>query len=539
MLPDILEFVQLNRSIVFSFFRRFQALNKQLILGSDLWDEFCNYCNENTEYEELRNSALAKMLKKTQEAAFSDPWLYLDVRPRVAKWFFVRCHIESMMFEEVTISEFLYFKERLVSGGTEGQPILEIDFTPFERDFPKMHQVRSIGHGVEFLNRTFSNLLGDGLSNGDELLFSFLKVHGYEGQSFMINNLIRDEKQLRTALSRSIDLLDKQPENNEWSDLETEIRSLGFEPGWGRTVKDIKTTMSLLANLLEAPDYQNLEGFLSRIPMIFNITVLSPHGFFGQDNVLGLPDTGGQVVYILDQVRALEREMIRRVHDQGLDIKPQILILTRLIPEAGGTNCDQPLEHVTGTDNTYILRIPFRNRDGSILRNWISRFKIWPYLETFAKEAEKEVVARLKRKPDLIIGNYSDGNLVAYLMAQNLEVTHCTIAHALEKTKYLYSSLYWQDMERQYHFSCQFTADLISMNSADFIITSTYQEIAGSSDVVGQYESYTSFTMPGLQRIIQGIDVFNPKFNIVSPGADDSNLFFLRQRVSSAYHTAW
>lgn len=30
------------------------------------------------------------------------------------------------------------------------------------------------------------------------------------------------------------------------------------------------------------------------------MVILSPHGFFGQSNVLGLPDTGGQVVYILD-----------------------------------------------------------------------------------------------------------------------------------------------------------------------------------------------------------------------------------------------
>ncbi len=37
--------------------------------------------------------------------------------------------------------------------------------------------------------------------------------------------------------------------------------------------------------------------------MIFSVVVLSPHGYFGQANVLGMPDTGGQVVYILDQVR--------------------------------------------------------------------------------------------------------------------------------------------------------------------------------------------------------------------------------------------
>jgi sucrose synthase len=254
--------------------------------------------------------------------------------------------------------------------------------------------------------------------------------------------------------------------------------------------------------------------------MIFNIVILSPHGYFGQENVLGLPDTGGQVVYILDQVRALEKEMRSRIYEQGLDIEPQIIILTRLLPEAGNTTCNQPEEKVNGTNNVKIVRIPFRSKDGAVIPQWISRFGIWPYLERFSMEAEREVMARLGRRPDLIIGNYSDGNLVATLMAMRLGVTQCTIAHALEKTKYLYSALYWQEMEEQYHFSCQFTADLIAMNAADFIITSTYQEIAGSDNMVGQYESYSAFTMPGLQRVVSGINVFDPKFNIVSPGAD-------------------
>ena len=73
--------------------------------------------------------------------------------------------------------------------------------------------------------------------------------------------------------------------------------------------------------------------------------------------------------------------------------------------------------------------------------------------------------------------------------------------------------------------ACQFTADLIAMNTADFIITSTYQEIAGTRNSLGQYESYASFTMPGLYRVLQGIDVYDPKFNIVSPGADPDVYF--------------
>ena len=37
------------------------------------------------------------------------------------------------------------------------------------------------------------------------------------------------------------------------------------------------------------------QNFLGRLPIGFNVVILSPHGFFGQANVLGKPDTGGQV----------------------------------------------------------------------------------------------------------------------------------------------------------------------------------------------------------------------------------------------------
>ena len=149
--------------------------------------------------------------------------------------------------------------------------------------------------------------------------------------------------------------------------------------------------------------------------------------------------------------------------------------------------------------------MPFRT-ENSILRKWISRFDVWPYLETFAEDVSNEIAAELQGVPDLIIGNYSDGNLVASLLSYKLGITQCNIAHALEKTKYPESDIYWRKFEDKYHFSSQFTADLIAMNNADSIITSTYQEIAGSKNHVGQYESHTAFTLLGLHRVVHGID---------------------------------
>lgn len=157
------------------------------------------------------------------------------------------------------------------------------------------------------------------------------------------------------------------------------FQELGFEKGWGNTAARVLQNIRLLLDLLQAPDPDVLEKFLARIPMVFTVCIVSPHGYFGQAGVLGMPDTGGQVytslthwdhyrifasgwnysfriicncylwvaggngcsvylfnlyafwlfqvVYILDQVRALESQMLENLRLQGLDFKPQIVIV--------------------------------------------------------------------------------------------------------------------------------------------------------------------------------------------------------------------
>jgi sucrose synthase len=518
-------YMQQERSLAHRVWHHLQAMNRAFLLRSDVLDAFEELCAQ-PDGDSLRNSPLEKLLGRAQEAAVDAAWIYLALRVRVGHWEYVRVHLDTMSLERISVSVFLHFKEKLIKGSEDPWNWeLEIDLEPFSREFPKMHEARSIGRGVEFLNRRLSSRLFEGLGKGDKLLLDFLRVHSYREQQLMLNEAVKDVKGLRRTLRAADDYLAGVKPAADWGEVCSELRAMGFEPGWGRDAARMRETMQLLLDILEAPSPDNLEKFLARIPMIFSITILSPHGWFGQSDVLGRPDTGGQVVYILDQVRALEQEMHHRLEQQGLDIEPQILVVTRLIPEAEGTSCDQRIEPITGTRNARILRVPFMSASGEVLPHWISRFEIWPYLERFSLDAELEMLAELGGRPDLIIGNYSDGNLVASIMSQRLGVTQCNIAHALEKTKYLYSDLYWKDNEEQYHFSCQLTADLIAMNKADFIITSTYQEIAGTEDSVGQYEAHGAYTMPDLYRVVHGIDVFDPKFNIVSPGADPEIYF--------------
>ncbi|XP_010535796.1 PREDICTED: sucrose synthase 4 [Tarenaya hassleriana] len=510
-----------QRNEVLSLLSRVEAKGKGILQHHQIIAEFEALPEETR--KKLEGSAFFEILRSSQEAIVLPPWVALAIRPRPGVWEYIRVNLHALVVEELLVSEYLHLKEELVNGSVNGSFPLELDFEPFNASFPRPTLSKYIGDGVEFLNRHLSAKLFHDKESLHPLL-QFLRVHCRKGKNLMLNDRIQNLKTLQHVLRKAEEYLTNLAPETLYSDFEHKFQEIGLERGWGDTAERVLEMIRLLLDLLEAPDPCTLENFLGKIPMVFNVVILTPHGYFAQDNVLGYPDTGGQVVYILDQVRALETEMLQRIKQQGLNITPKILIITRLLPDAVGTTCGQRIEKVYGTEYSDILRVPFRTEKG-IVRQWISRFEVWPYLETYTEDVALEISKELQGKPDLIIGNYSDGNLVASLLAHKLGVTQCTIAHALEKTKYPDSDIYWKNLDEKYHFSCQFTADLYAMNHTDFIITSTFQEIAGSKDTVGQYESHTAFTLPGLYRVVHGINVFDPKFNIVSPGADMSIYF--------------
>ena len=536
MIEHLQDWSTTHRDALYAFLHRCFAQQRPLLLQSDLCAAFTALCADYP--EDLDATPLREAVRHFQEAVLRPPVACFALRESAARWRYLRLHQELLTPEEISVSEFLAFKELLARPEADDEGVLEVDFAPFNREFPRLRETRSIGQGVMFLNRQLASGLFNQPSQGEAKLLRFLRLHCMDGRQLMLSSQFGDVTALRAGLRAAMRYLEELPAETPWAELAPRLNKLGFEPGWGKDAGHALDTMSLLVDILEAPSPASLEAFLARIPMISRLLILSPHGYFGQENVLGLPDTGGQVVYILDQVRALEREMRDRLAAQGIDVAPRIMVFTRLIPEAGDTTCNQPLEKIHGCDNGWIARVPFRKASGEILRQWISRFEIWPYLERYAHDVEREALAQLGGNPDLVIGNYSDGNLVASLISRRLGITQCNIAHALEQTKYLHSALYWRDNEAQYHFQCQYTADLIAMNSADFIITSTYQEIAGTAESIGQYESYKSYTLPGLYRVTQGVDLFDPKFNIVSPGADP-DIYFSHLETERRLRSLW
>lgn len=511
------------------FFSQLRRRERRYLLRNDIERAFEEYCQQEDKSDAFQHSSyLSKLIYYTQELIVDGESVCAIVRPKIADAESFRIH-EDLTYEAMSVQDLLDTRDRFVNHyrPQEGD-VFEIDLKPFYDYSPTIRDPKNIGKGVQFLNRYLSSKLFQAPREWQQTLFQFLSLHSYNGLKLMINPRISSWEQLSERVKQAIDFTNQRPDDDPYENFRFDLQNMGFEPGWGNTATRVRDTLNILDELIDSPSDSVLDAFLSRIPMIFRIVLVSVHGWFGQEGVLGRPDTGGQVVYVLDQARSLETQLQAELQAAGLDVlgvHPKVIVLTRLIPNAEGTRCNERLEKIWGTDDAWILRVPFREFNPKLTQNWISRFEIWPYLETFSLDAEKELLAEFKGSPDLIVGNYSDGNIVAFLLSRRLKVTQFNVAHALEKSKYLFSNLYWQELEEQYHFSIQFTADLIAMNAANCIISSTYQEIVGRPDSVGQYESYHCFSMPDLYHVVSGIELYSPKFNVVPPGVNESVYF--------------
>ncbi len=527
LIQDVLDSDE--RSDLRQFARQLRNSEPRYLLRNDIITAFSEYCASHNKPEYFyQSSHLGQLVYYTQEIIKEDETLYLIIRPKIASQEVFRV-LEDLTVEPVSVQELLDLRDRLVNRHhpTEGD-LLELDFRPFYDYTPTIRDPKNIGKGVRFLNRFLSSKLFQDPREWLESLYNFLSLHQFHGTQLLINGRIKNQQQLSDQVKRALAFVSDRPEQEPYEEFRYKLQEMGFEAGWGNTAYRVRETLEILDELIDSPADEGLERFISRIPMIFRIVLVSIHGWFGQEGVLGRPDTGGQVVYVLDQARSLEKQLqedIKLAGLEGLGVEPKVIILSRLIANSDGTRCNERLEKVHGTDNAWILRVPFREFNPKMTQDWISRFEIWPYLETYAIDAEKELLAEFQGRPDFIVGNYTDGNLVAFLLARRMNVTQCNVAHALEKSKYLFSNLYWQDLEEKYHFSLQFTADLIAMNAANFVISSTYQEIVGTPDSIGQYESYKCFTMPELYHVVDGIELFSPKFNVVPPGVNETVYF--------------
>ncbi|MCY7322031.1 MAG: sucrose synthase, partial [Phormidesmis sp. CAN_BIN36] len=269
-----------------------RASDKRYLLRNEILHAFGEYCRDYEKPEQFRTSSrLSKLIYYVQEIILVNESLCMIIRPQIARQEAYRV-LEDLTIEPITPEELLDLRDRFVNHyHPQDGNTFEIDFQPFYDYSPTIRDPKNIGKGVEFLNRYLSSKLFQDSSQLEDSVFNFLRLHRYSGSQLMINERIQSRQQLSDRVKQALSLVSNYPADAVYETFRFDLQNLGFEPGWGNTAHRVQETLEILDRLIDSPDHQALEAFISRIPMIFKVVLVSPHGWFGQEGVLGRPDT--------------------------------------------------------------------------------------------------------------------------------------------------------------------------------------------------------------------------------------------------------
>jgi len=216
---------------------------------------------------------------------------------------------------------------------------------------------------------------------------------------------------------------------------------------------------------------------------------LSLHGLLrGTSPELGRdPDTGGQITYVLELVRALGRSpRVARVD-----------LVTRLVEDtAAGPDYAVPLEPLG--EKARIVRLPFGPK------RYLRKELLWPHLPALVDRCVEHLRAQ-ERLPHLIHTHYADAGYVGVRLSQLLGIPLVHTGHSLGRTKrsrYLAAGRAEASLERPFRFSQRIPAEEEVLENARLVLASTRQEV---DEQWGAYENFR----PG-------------RFAVVPPGVDTS-----------------
>ena len=236
---------------------------------------------------------------------------------------------------------------------------------------------------------------------------------------------------------------------------------------------------------------------------------LSLHGLVrGTSPELGRdPDTGGQVTYVLELVRALARSAgVARVD-----------LVTRLVEDpAAGPDYAVPEEALAGTAR--LVRLPFGPR------RYLRKELLWPHLPALVDRCVEYLRAQ-ERLPHLIHSHYADAGYVGVRLSQLLGIPLVHTGHSLGRTKrsrLLAGGRLESSLERQFRFTHRVAAEEEVLENARLVLASTRQEV---EEQWGEYENFR----PG-------------RFAVVPPGVDTSRFsppFPIRARTSFSAVDRW
>lgn len=222
--------------------------------------------------------------------------------------------------------------------------------------------------------------------------------------------------------------------------------------------------------------------------------MFSLHGLIrGNNPELGRdPDTGGQVIYVLEMGKILSAQ-------KGVD---KVYLFTR---EVHGKNIsdDYARSFEKINEKFFIIRIPFGPK------RYLRKESLWPYLTTFVDNT-LSFLRKNKISIDVFHGHYADAGWASMCLASILGKSHIFTGHSLGRVKLgglLSAGISFEEIEKRYRISARIEAEEVALDSARLVISSTDHERED------QYSLYDHYNSSNIQVIPPAVNLnhFYPK----------------------------
>lgn len=227
--------------------------------------------------------------------------------------------------------------------------------------------------------------------------------------------------------------------------------------------------------------------------------MLSIHGYVGAEPELGKPDTGGQVVFVL--------ELAKRFARLGYKVD----LVTRRFEK-------QP-EFDRVNPNLRVWRIPFGGRD--FIRKEDMHGPLRDFVTNFLAETSRRGL-----RYDVVNSHYWDAGWAGQRIAEELRIPHVHTPHSLGSWKRKDMKGARGDIERTYRFAERIEKEFLVYRNCDHIIATTVQQ----AEIIGK-----DYGIPRehLTMIPPGID--EQRFTPAQP----SRVAEIRERLKFAPHDVY
>ncbi len=214
-----------------------------------------------------------------------------------------------------------------------------------------------------------------------------------------------------------------------------------------------------------------------------NILMISLHGYVAAEPELGKPDTGGQVVYVLELAKRFSR-LGRRVD-----------LVTRRFE-------DQP-EVDEINNNLRVWRIPFGGKE------FIRKEDMHDHMGDFVTNLLSAIRTSSTRY-DIVYSHYWDAGWAGQKIAEELEIPHIHTPHSLGawKQESMGADMSMAEMETAYRFEERIRKEFLVYQMCDHVIATTE---------------------PQAELLKEQYDLLANRVTVVPPGMDEDRFSPVRQ----------